>query len=99
MLAYSEKTGLIFGMDETLQTRLKRLKIRSWRRGMKEMDLILGGFADRELHRLSAKDLDAYEALMTQNDPDIYSWITGAAKTPDEFKGAITMVCAHLDQN
>ena len=43
-------------------TRLRRLKIRSWRRGTKEMDLILGPFADAELGGLSVAELDALEA-------------------------------------
>ena len=46
-------------MTETRETRIKRLRMRSWRRGIKEMDLILGGFADAELAGLDAATLDA----------------------------------------
>ena len=44
------------------ETRLKRLRMRSWRRGTKEMDLILGPFSDSELERLTPAELDLYEA-------------------------------------
>lgn len=58
------------------QARLKRLRMRSWRRGMKEMDLILGPFSDSELSTMSPQDLDIYEALLNENDQDLYPWIT-----------------------
>ena len=61
---------------ETQEARLKRMPMRSWRRGMKEMDLILGPFSDSELAGLSAGDLDIYEALLDENDQDLYPWIT-----------------------
>ncbi len=63
-------------MTESPDIRLRRLKIRSWRRGMKEMDLILGHFADGPLADLSPADLDAYEAVLEENDQDLYLWIT-----------------------
>ena len=62
-------------MDEH-EARLKRLRMRSWRRGTKEMDLILGPFADSELPDLSPRDLDLYEAVLAENDQDLYPWIT-----------------------
>jgi len=69
---------------ETHEHRLKRLKIRAWRRGTKEMDLILGTFVDQRLNGLGAADLDALEALMAENDTDIYPWFTGQAPVPPE---------------
>ena len=62
--------------------RLKRLRIRSWRRGTKEMDLILGTFADRHLAELSVPELEAFEALLEENDPDLYRWVSGQAEAP-----------------
>ncbi|RDW13665.1 succinate dehydrogenase assembly factor 2 [Paracoccus thiocyanatus] len=50
--------------------------MRSWRRGTKEMDLILGPFADSQLERLDPDELDLYEALLAENDQDLYPWIT-----------------------
>ncbi|CUX79688.1 MAG: hypothetical protein HLUCCA05_08915 [Roseibaca calidilacus] len=64
------------------EARLKRLKMRSWRRGMKEMDLILGPFADTDLARLDADELDAYERLLDENDQELYLWVTGALEAP-----------------
>ncbi|WP_246588143.1 succinate dehydrogenase assembly factor 2 [Paracoccus bogoriensis] len=62
--------------SESPEHRLKRLHMRSWRRGTKEMDLILGHFADDRLARLEAAELDLYERLLSENDQDLYSWIT-----------------------
>jgi len=55
---------------------IKRLRMRSWRRGIKEMDLILGPFSDEALSSLSAEELELYEALLSENDHDLYQWIT-----------------------
>lgn len=63
-------------MSETTENRLRRLRMRSWRRGMKEMDMILGPFADDLLNELESDELDSYEILLEQNDQDLYRWIT-----------------------
>ncbi|MDM7458925.1 MAG: succinate dehydrogenase assembly factor 2 [Paracoccus sp. (in: a-proteobacteria)] len=63
-------------MSETAENRLKRLQMRSWRRGMKEMDLILGHFADDNLASLGPAQLDDYERLLSENDQDLYLWVT-----------------------
>lgn len=65
-------------------SRLRRLKFRSWHRGIKEMDLILGHFADGALAGLSADDLDIYEALIEVEDTSLYNWVTGRETTPAE---------------
>lgn len=59
------------------ETRLKRLRYRSWHRGCKETDLILGSFSDAELPGLSSAELDLYEKLLDENDADIWAWLTG----------------------
>ena len=66
---------------ETREHRLKRLHMRSWRRGMKEMDLILGHFADDGLDRLTPEELDLYERMLGENDQDLYLWVTGRIGT------------------
>jgi len=76
-------------VTETRETRLKRLKMRSWRRGTKEMDLILGRFADTALAGLDAAALDDYECLLEENDWDLYYWVTGAREVPDRHRGLI----------
>lgn len=83
-------------MDQGRENRLKRLRLRSWRRGMKEMDLILGGFADTELSGLEGAALDAHEALMAEPDQDIYSWISGAAPTPAQHQAALEPILRYL---
>ncbi len=76
-------------MTETRETRIKRLRMRSWRRGIKEMDLILGGFADAELAGLDGAALDDYERLLEENDWDLYYWVTGARETPGPYAASI----------
>lgn len=66
--------------------RRKRLKFRAWRRGFREIDLILGGFADKRLEGLSEADLVAFEQLLGAPDPDVYDWITGACPAPAAFE-------------
>lgn len=70
---------------ETPDTRLKRLRMRSWRRGIKEMDLILGPYADAQLAHLTASELDQFETLLNENDQDLYQWVTGKVTPPAEF--------------
>lgn len=67
---------------ETREIRQRRLRIRCWRRGTKEMDLILGGFFDAEGASLSDADLDAFEALTREDDAALYRWISGVEAPP-----------------
>ncbi|WP_146345010.1 succinate dehydrogenase assembly factor 2 [Phaeobacter marinintestinus] len=72
-------------MTETRENRIKRLKMRSMRRGIKEMDIILSAFADQRLAAMAPADLDLYDALLNENDQDLYQWVTGQVPTPDPF--------------
>ena len=81
-------------MTETPDARLRRLGMRSWRRGIRECDLILGGWADVHLAGLGAGDLDAYEALLAESDHDIYAWISGAAPTPAGHSALVARITA-----
>ncbi|MEM1077526.1 MAG: succinate dehydrogenase assembly factor 2 [Pseudomonadota bacterium] len=76
--------------DETPEARLKRLKIRAWRRGIKEMDLILGPYADANLANMSAEEVEEFDALLKENDQDLYQWVSGQATPPAEFAALIT---------
>lgn len=80
---------------EPLEIRLKRLKIRSWRRGFREMDLLLGGWWDRYGAGLDAETLTAYDALLAEPDWDIYYWITGAQPVPEAHAPLISRIAAH----
>ena len=79
-------------MSETAEHRLKRLAMRSWRRGTKEMDLILGPFADKALATLAADDLDLYDALLLENDQDLYLWVTGARACPARYEALLIRI-------
>ena len=58
------------------------------------MDLILQDFAARELAGLSPADLDAYEALLEEPDPDLLAWITGAAPVPSPHRALVARIRA-----
>ena len=77
---------------EPRDIRLKRLRIRSWRRGIKEMDLILGAFADSRLSDLDAAELDLFEALLGENDHDLYQWVSGQTAPPEHLAGLIRSI-------
>lgn len=68
-----------------LETRRKRVRFRCWRRGSREADLLLGGFAERHLASLDEAQLARLEALLDQEDPDIWAWAVGSAPVPPEF--------------
>lgn len=86
-------TGEIPGAaNETAENRLKRLKIRSWRRGIKEMDLILGPFADKGMRQLTTAELDRYEALLGENDQDLYTWFSGREPVPAEHVSIVSII-------
>ena len=69
-------------MTETREIRIKRLRMRAWHRGIKEMDLILGGWADAHLADADDATLDAFEAVLAEADHDLYSWVSGQAEPP-----------------
>ncbi len=77
---------------ETAEHRLKRLRMRSMRRGIKEMDLIFMRFADARLDAMSAQELDAYEALLDENDQDLYQWVSGQIEAPDPHKTLVSEI-------
>ncbi len=71
-------------MGEAPDIRRKRLLFRSWHRGTRETDLLLGSFAERHLAGLSEAQLDHYEALLEENDAALFDWITGRVAPPPE---------------
>ncbi len=77
-------------MQESIEIRRKRLIHRSRYTGMKETDLLLGGFAARHLPDFDAAQLDAYEALLeTNEDPQIYAWAIGRDPVPPEHDTSV----------
>jgi antitoxin CptB len=68
-----------------LDERRRKILFRAWRRGLREMDLVMGQFADAHLPAMSEAELDEFERLMNAPDPEVLAWITGEAPTPEEF--------------
>ena len=83
-------------MGELLEHRVKRLKMRSMRRGIKEMDLILSAFANSHLEKMTEADLILYDAMLSENDHDLYQWVTGQIPAPERFAAMIAMVATTL---
>ena len=69
--------------------RRRRLVFRAWHRGTREMDLIMGRFADAHAASLSVADLTAFEALMEAPDPEVFGWITGTKPVPPNYDSPV----------
>jgi antitoxin CptB len=66
------------GLDE----RRRKLLFRAWRRGVREMDLIVGRFADAHIATLEAPALDDFERLIEVPNAELYAWVSGAQSVP-----------------
>ena len=84
-------------MGETAEARLKRMAMRSWRRGTKEMDLVLGPFADANLAGMSGPELDLYDALLAENDQDLMAWILGQSAAPPALAALLERITAFAE--
>lgn len=71
--------------SEGLDHRRRRLLFRAWHRGTREMDLIMGTFADQAIAALDETEVLDYERLMEVPDPDLYAWVTGERAVPAEY--------------
>ena len=69
-----------------LDPRRRRLLFRAWHRGIREMDLILGQFAYNELADIDGADLDEFEAILGEDDNDLFKWICGKTETPGHLR-------------
>lgn len=78
------------------ETRLKRLQYRSSHRGNKEMDIVFGRFTDKGLEHLEPALLDAFEALLDENDVDIWNWLTGQ-KAPEHYTAILELLLEEAD--
>ena len=74
----------------TIDERRRMLIFRSWHRGTREMDILMGSFANAHVPTFDAAQLDAYEHLLTCQDPDLYDWISGRAEPASEDDGPVT---------
>ncbi|MEJ5082503.1 MULTISPECIES: FAD assembly factor SdhE [unclassified Ochrobactrum] len=67
-----------------LDVRRRKLLFRAWHRGMREMDLILGQYADQYLPAFTDAELEEFEQLLEVLDRDLLKWVTGESPTPEE---------------
>lgn len=72
--------------SDGLDPRRKRILFRAWHRGIKEMDIVLGTFADAHLNSLEDDELDTLEHLMDLPDRELFKWISGEAETPENYR-------------
>ena len=79
---------------ETAEARLKRMAMRSWRRGTKEMDLVLGPYADAHLAGMDDTTLDLYDRLLHENDQDLLPWVLGQTPAPSHYAELIARIGA-----
>ena len=77
-------------MNPASGARKKRLLFRSWHRGTRESDLLLGPFAEAHLAAFDAAQLDRFEALLDCPDADLYDWIAGRAAPPPAYDHDVT---------
>jgi len=75
--------------SEGLDERRRRLLFRAWHRGMREVDLITGRFADAHIGSLSDAEVGDFERLMDVPEPDLLNWVMGAAETPKDYDTAL----------
>lgn len=76
-------------MSEPRDVRLRRLSMRSMRRGIREMDIILMRYAETRLNALNAEQLDIYDALLEESDHDLYQWVSGQVAPPALYAAMI----------
>ena len=75
--------------SKNLDPRRRRALFRAWRRGTREMDLLLGRFADAHIAELGDHDLADFEALMDLPDPDLYAWIASGEPASAEHRSEV----------
>ncbi len=73
------------GLDE----RRKKLLFRAWHRGMREMDYVLGLFANHAIADMSDDELSQFEMLMQLPDPDMYKWLSGSTDIPEHWNNEL----------
>ncbi len=73
------------GLDE----RRRKLLFRAWRRGVREMDLIVGRFADVHIDKFDETGLDDFERLMEAPNAELYAWVVGAETVPATYDTAV----------
>ncbi len=81
---------------EPRETRIKRLAMRSMRRGIKEMDLILSAYATDRLAGMDDAGLTLYDDFLDENDHDLYQWVTGQFEPKSPYVDLVKDVQVHI---
>ncbi len=72
-----------------MDTERRKLQFRAWRRGFREMDLIMGSFADQKIDEFDAVELAEFERLLSVPDWEVYAWILGQKSVPENHRGPV----------
>jgi antitoxin CptB len=78
-----------------LDRQRRRILFRAHRRGTKESDLVIGGFATAHVDAMTPVQLDRFEALLERNDPEVLAWVIGLDPPPEEYDNDVL----HMIQN
>ena len=85
------------GAADKLEQQRKKLRFRAWRRGTREVDLIMGHFADQYLSRLDASELAQFEALLDAPDLEVFGWIIRRDPVPAAYQNRIMELLQDFD--
>ena len=77
-----------------VSTDLKALRYRAWHRGTRELDLLLGPYADVRAEALTGVELDAFERLLREEDTDLQDWLMGRVPAPVEHQTLVAHIRA-----
>lgn len=72
--------------ENVLDERRRKLKFRAWRRGFREMDLLMGSFADAHIGEMNEADLSEFERLLSTPDWEVYAWLIGQKTVPGNYE-------------
>lgn len=86
-------------MSDQIENKRRKLRFRSLRRGTKESDLVIGGFAESRLGDLTDEQLDRFEALLDENDQDVLGWVIGLAPPPPQFDNDVLNMIKEFKKN
>ena len=84
---------------DSLNPRQRRALFRAWHRGRREMDLLLGPFADACVDSLTGEQMDQFEALMDVGDDELYAWLSGNAPVAPEHDNGVYRALASFHEN
>lgn len=75
--------------EDLLDERRRKLKFRAWRRGFREMDLLMGSFADAHIATLDEAELTEFERLLSTPDWEVYAWLIGQKTVPGNYQSPL----------